>query len=56
MAPELMKGEQATCKVDVYSFGCLMNDVISLYRCWCDYTYISHEKVWLGEIEFRTYQ
>ena len=49
MAPELMKGEQATCKVDVYSFGCLITDVISLCRCWSDYKYVSHEKVWISE-------
>lgn len=37
MAPELAQGNRVTNTVDVYSFGCVVNEVISGNRCYYDY-------------------
>ena len=37
MAPELASGVRVTSTLDVYSFGCVVNEVISEKRCYFDY-------------------
>lgn len=37
MAPELASGVRVTSTLDVYSFGCVVNEVISEKRCYYDY-------------------
>ena len=37
MAPELASGVRVTSTLDVYSFGCVINEVISEKRCYFDY-------------------
>lgn len=34
MAPELLNKERVTSKVDVYSFGCIIDEVLSEKSCW----------------------
>ena len=36
MAPELIMGKNATNKVDVYSFGCIVNEIITEKMCYSD--------------------
>lgn len=36
MAPELIMGKRATNKVDVYSFGCIVNEIITERMCYSD--------------------
>ena len=36
MAPELIMKQKATNKVDVYSFGCIVNEIISEKVCYSD--------------------
>lgn len=36
MAPELAQGNRVTNTVDVYSFGCVVNEIISGKRCYSD--------------------
>lgn len=31
-----MKGEEVSNKADVYSFGCIISEVISESRCWSE--------------------
>ena len=38
MAPELIMGKRATNKVDVYSFGCIVNEIITEKMCYSDIT------------------
>ena len=38
MAPELIMGKRATNKVDVYSFGCIVNEIITERMCYSDIT------------------
>ena len=38
MAPELIMGQRATNKVDVYSFGCIVNEIITERMCYSDIT------------------
>lgn len=45
MAPELMAHDPVTSLVDVYSFGCIMNEIVGGKQCWSDYTYTTHEQV-----------
>ena len=37
MAPELASGVRVTSTLDVYSFGCVVDEVISEKRCYYDY-------------------
>lgn len=34
MAPELLSNKPCTSKVDVYSFGCIIDEVMSERSCW----------------------
>lgn len=45
MAPELITGQKVTNTVDVYSFGCIINEIMSEKTCYFDYRVISSEKV-----------
>ena len=36
MAPELIMGKRVTNKVDVYSFGCIVNEIITERMCYSD--------------------
>ena len=36
MAPELIMGKRVTNKVDVYSFGCIVNEIITEKMCYSD--------------------
>ena len=45
MAPELIAHEPVTNLVDVYSFGCIMNDIVGGKQCWSDYKYTTHKQV-----------
>lgn len=45
MAPELMAHEPVTNLVDVYSFGCIINEVVGEMPCWSDYSYSTHKQV-----------
>ena len=36
MAPELNMGKRVTNKVDVYSFGCIVNEIITERMCYSD--------------------
>lgn len=36
MAPELIMQQKAANKVDVYSFGCILNEIISEKVCYSD--------------------
>ena len=38
MAPELIMGKRVTNKVDVYSFGCIVNEIITERMCYSDIT------------------
>ncbi|KAM7453757.1 hypothetical protein BLSTO_05491 [Blastocystis sp. subtype 1] len=38
MAPELIMGKRVTNKVDVYSFGCIVNEIITEMMCYSDIT------------------
>lgn len=37
MAPELILNQRVTNVVDVYSFGCIVNEIISEKTCYWDY-------------------
>lgn len=52
MAPELAQGNRVTNTVDVYSFGCVVNEVISGNRCYYDYNLdnVSEKQVRLYEL------
>ncbi len=45
MAPELIAHEPVTNLVDVYSFGCIMNEIVGGKQCWSDYKYTTHKQV-----------
>ncbi len=36
MAPELITGQRVTNTIDVYSFGCIVNEIISERMCYSD--------------------
>mgnify|MGYP002440099445 FL=1 len=36
MAPELIMGKKATKNLDVYSFGCIVNEIITERMCYSD--------------------
>lgn len=36
IAPEIVKREEVSNKADVYSFGCIISEVISEVRCWSE--------------------
>ena len=36
MAPELIMGKRVRIKVDVYSFGCIVNEIITERMCYSD--------------------
>ena len=38
MAPELIMGKKATKNLDVYSFGCIVNEIITERMCYSDIT------------------
>ena len=38
MVPELIMGKRATKNVDVYSFGCIVNEIITERMCYSDIT------------------
>ncbi|KNB44898.1 TKL protein kinase [Blastocystis sp. subtype 4] len=44
MAPELIAHEPVTNLVDVYSFGCIMNEIVGGKQCWSDYKYTTHKQ------------
>lgn len=49
MAPELIMQQRVTNLVDVYSFGCIVNEIISERVCYWDYKIISAAVVGIGE-------
>ena len=36
IAPELISGERGTNLIDVYSFGCIVNEIMSEKQCYHD--------------------
>lgn len=36
IAPEIVNQEEASNKADVYSFGCIISEVVSEMRCWSE--------------------
>ena len=47
MAPELCLHQKVTSTVDCYSFGCIVNEILSEKRCYWDYKICSELQVFL---------
>ena len=45
MAPELIGLERVTNKIDVYSFGCIVDEIITEKTCYYDYHVTTQQKV-----------
>ena len=44
IAPELISGERVTNLIDVYSFGCIVNEIMSEKPCYHDYRVINADR------------
>ena len=52
MAPELRRDQYVSSKVDVYNFGCMVNEILSEEKCYHDMP--SFNDIW-GEQECQYY-
>ena len=41
VAPELVSSKRVTNLIDVYSFGCMVNEIMSEKQCYHDYCYVN---------------
>ena len=53
MAPELIMQQRVTNLVDVYSFGCIVDEIISEKVCYWDYKIINAGVVGVHEGAYR---